>query len=107
MRERLELFVAILVLAAFGSTGGAVARQPIEEGPRSGVAPHSPENQGTSAAARTELEFIDTGFENASPVWYETAPDGVTQVYPSGRRWQEYGAQLCRVLFEYFDTVKP
>lgn len=29
----------------------------------------------------TILEFIDTGFENASPVWYETAPDGTTRVY--------------------------
>jgi hypothetical protein len=29
----------------------------------------------------TSLEFIDTGFENASPVWYETTPDGTTLVY--------------------------
>ena len=27
------------------------------------------------------LEFIDTSFENASPLWYETAPDGSIQVY--------------------------
>ena len=29
------------------------------------------------------------------------------QDYPSGRHWQDYGAQLSRALFEYFDTVKP
>jgi hypothetical protein len=27
------------------------------------------------------LEFIDTSFENASPLWYETAPDGSIQVH--------------------------
>jgi Zinc carboxypeptidase len=32
-------------------------------------------------APGTGLEFIDTGFENASPVWYETASDGTTRVY--------------------------
>jgi hypothetical protein len=81
LHKRLTLLVIILVLAARGSTGGALARQPIGEGPRSGVPPHSPESQGRPAAPGTGLEFIDTGFENASPVWYETAPDGVTQVY--------------------------
>src|SRR5262249_22659740 len=27
------------------------------------------------------LEFIDTGFENASPLWYESAPDGTVLVH--------------------------
>src|SRR5438067_759579 len=27
------------------------------------------------------LEFIETDFENASPVWYEVATDGVVNVY--------------------------
>lgn len=27
------------------------------------------------------LDFIDTGFENASPLWYETAPDGTILVH--------------------------
>jgi hypothetical protein len=27
--------------------------------------------------------------------------------FPSGRHWQDYGAGLSRVLFEYFETVKP
>jgi lysophospholipase L1-like esterase len=29
----------------------------------------------------TGLEFIDTGFENASPLWYEAAPDGSVLVH--------------------------
>ena len=49
--------------------------------PGSGVPSDVPESQATPAAPRTGLEFIDTGFENASPVWYETAPDGATRVY--------------------------
>ena len=31
--------------------------------------------------AKTPLEFIDTSFENASPLWYELAPDGSIQVH--------------------------
>jgi hypothetical protein len=27
------------------------------------------------------FEFIDTGFENASPLWYEPAPDGTIMVH--------------------------
>src|SRR5688572_3415876 len=38
---------------------------------------------GNSASppANHPLEFIDTGFENASPVWYEFAPDGTVLVH--------------------------
>ncbi len=32
-------------------------------------------------AAPTNLAFIDTSFENASPVWYEPAPDGSVLVH--------------------------
>jgi hypothetical protein len=35
-------------------------------------------NQTASASA---LDFIESGFENASPVWYETAPDGTILVH--------------------------
>ena len=28
-----------------------------------------------------DLDFIDTSFENASPVWYERAPDGTIQIH--------------------------
>src|SRR5688572_990109 len=33
------------------------------------------------APANHPLEFIDTSFENASPVWYEFAPDGTVLVH--------------------------
>ncbi|HWN96103.1 MAG TPA: M14 family zinc carboxypeptidase [Methylomirabilota bacterium] len=33
------------------------------------------------AATHHPLEFIDTSFENASPVWYEFAPDGTVMVH--------------------------
>ena len=29
----------------------------------------------------SKLHFINTGFENASPLWYDFAPDGVIQVH--------------------------
>lgn len=32
-------------------------------------------------AGNSDLEFLDTGFENASPLWYEIAPDGVVLVH--------------------------
>lgn len=35
----------------------------------------------TTNAARHPLEFIDTSFENASPVWYDFAPDGTVLVH--------------------------
>src|SRR5690606_24153853 len=55
--------------------------------PRAGLAQSSPQ-PGSSApstfpivAASTALEFIDTSFENASPVWYEQATDGTILVH--------------------------
>ena len=46
------------------------------------LALHGAEPGRTSAAAKTHpLEFIDTSFENASPVWYELAPDGTVLVH--------------------------
>jgi len=38
-------------------------------------------SQESSKPPSANLEFIDTGFENASPVWYETAADGTILVY--------------------------
>jgi hypothetical protein len=31
--------------------------------------------------ARPALDFIDTSFENASPLWYDIAPDGIVRVH--------------------------
>ena len=38
-------------------------------------------SMGAAQAPVSGLEFIDTSFENASPLWYESAPDGTIQVY--------------------------
>jgi hypothetical protein len=81
MRKPLTLLFAMLVLAARGSGGRALVREPVEEGPRSPVQSGAPGSRSISQAPATGLEFIDTSFENASPVWYETAPDGATLVY--------------------------
>lgn len=59
MRKVLAV-AACLVLVA--TTGNALAAQ----------APTAPPHP---------LRFIDTGFENASPLWYEVAPDGVVDVH--------------------------
>src|SRR5262245_27471991 len=33
------------------------------------------------AASSNDLQFIDTGIENGSPVWYEFTPDGTVAVH--------------------------
>ena len=59
MRHRIVLIALILsLIAAHGS-----AQVPVPPGNTS------------------ELEFIDTSFENASPIWYEIAADGTIQVH--------------------------
>ncbi|QEH39087.1 Zinc carboxypeptidase [Aquisphaera giovannonii] len=40
-----------------------------------------PTSGGPAGLAATGLEFLDTGFENASPLWYEAAPDGAILVH--------------------------
>src|SRR5205823_14359424 len=39
------------------------------------------DNTFVKEGAPSGLEFIETDFENASPVWYEVATDGVVNVY--------------------------
>src|SRR5881394_724177 len=55
----LALAVALTTLAAFGAEP---AQSPV-------------------AATNHPLEFIDTSFENASPVWYDLAPDSTVLVH--------------------------
>jgi len=46
------------------------------------LALHAAESGRTSVEAKTHpLEFIDTSFENASPVWYDLALDGTVLVH--------------------------
>jgi hypothetical protein len=59
-------------------------------------------NSGTLGEGWLECFGIDAAVHEFNVNWIAGLKD-----YPSGRHWQEYGAQLSRVLFEYFDTVKP
>lgn len=40
-----------------------------------------PEQLPAAASSATDLEFIDTSFENASPLWHERAADGAVLIY--------------------------
>ena len=42
------------------------------------LSPHGEETQAPTGGSQG-LEFIDTGFENASPLWYDVA-DGVVRI---------------------------
>src|SRR5882762_8775120 len=58
-RTIVALAIAVTALAAFGAEP---AQSPV-------------------TVTNHPLEFIDTNFENASPVWYEFAPDGTVLVH--------------------------
>jgi hypothetical protein len=74
MRHALTI-IAVVSICAGGfcrpDTAGARSRQDLQ--------PTAPERPRTIAAPA--LEFIDTGFENASPLWYETGADGEVLVH--------------------------
>src|SRR4051812_229415 len=88
MGKLAQIVFLLCVLVVPDPAGRLVARQPDEGRPRpepkarttapaaAGVTP-----DGRGEAAATGLEFIDTGFENASPLWYEAGPDGAVQVH--------------------------
>jgi Zinc carboxypeptidase len=77
MRHPLLLGVVGLTLAAVGARGPAA----LHDDPQSPFSSGTAHRSARSDPPRGTLEFIDTGFENASPVWYETAPDGTIRVY--------------------------
>lgn len=69
---------AVLVLAIVVVTGGLQAAEPaLGRGPT----PVSVSEAAGSVRVDTGFEFVDTGFENASPLWYEIAADGVIQLH--------------------------
>jgi hypothetical protein len=69
VRSPLLPLTCLLLLAVSGAGPGS-ARAQTAHGPGSTLPP-----------AAGALEFIDTGFENASPLWYEPAEDGATLVH--------------------------
>lgn len=68
MQMRLLLLAATFV--PWGVVGSGRASTTTEDASASG-----------GQALPPKLEFIDTGFENASPLWYEPAPDGSIAVH--------------------------
>ena len=75
------MLIAVFVLGARALGGPALVRGLIKDDPPPRSQPAAREIRGNSQSPGTGLEFIDTGFENASPVWYDTGPDDVTRVY--------------------------
>jgi hypothetical protein len=72
-RIRACLLDGPVVATLEGRSGG---ERPQAAGPRGAPTVDVPEK-----APENGLEFIDTGFENASPLWYEVGPDGTIQVH--------------------------
>lgn len=64
----------IVLLAQAPAAPPAPASPAATAAPASSAAPPAP-------AALAGLEYIDTGFENASPLWYEPAADGTIQIH--------------------------
>ncbi len=77
MRKTALSLVVSLALAAIGPDGVAVQH----DVPPDNCSSTAVDESTKSATRGKDLDFIDTGFENASPVWYETASDGATLVY--------------------------
>ena len=71
IRSLVPLLIAALGFAAVQAEGPELRRTPVEKGA----------NKASEKSASMDLEFIDTGFENASPLWYETAADGTILVH--------------------------
>jgi hypothetical protein len=59
-------------------------------------------NAGTLGEGWLERYGIDAAVHEFNVNWIAGLKD-----YPSGRHWEQYGAQLACVFFEYFNTVKP
>jgi hypothetical protein len=59
-------------------------------------------NSGTLGDGWLERYGIDAAVHEFNCNWIAGLKD-----YPSARHWQDYGANLATVLYEYFGTVKP
>ena len=57
---------------------------------------------GTLGEGWLERYGIDAAVHEFNVNWIAGLKD-----YPSARHWQDYGAGLARVFYEYFDAVKP
>ncbi len=86
MQKLARNLILFSVLAVPDPAGRLHAPQPDEGHPRSrpgakAITGSDVTPDGVANVLETGLEFIDTSFENASPLWYETAPDGAVLVH--------------------------
>lgn len=84
----LVVFAALSVAAAVSPAAAASstasnrsAVEPASLTPANPALPAAAPSVSTGSIPPSGFEFINTGFENASPLWYEFAPDGVIQVH--------------------------
>ena len=59
-------------------------------------------NSGTLGDGWLERYGIDAVVHELNCNWIEGLKD-----YPSARHWEDYGARLATVFYEYFGSVKP
>ena len=78
MRRR-SLLGAISLAAALMGVPLRLGLTPSQAAPAIGTSQTS--DAATNSGSPNNLEFIDTSFENASPLWYESAADGTVQVH--------------------------
>jgi hypothetical protein len=81
MRKRLTILVTVLAVGAWKAGSLALVRGSTGDDSPASSQSATGEIGRKSHAPGAGLDFIDTGFENASPVWYDTGPDGATRVY--------------------------
>lgn len=77
MRNRLVLVATVLALSPCASDSQAA----LDDDPRAPVSAGMALGPAHPKLLAAGLEFIDTAFENASPLWYEATADGATRVF--------------------------
>ena len=78
----LQLWGAVMPSAvAQNATTNPIVIEPASLTPANAAPPTAPPSGTRASIEPTGFEFIKTGFENASPLWYDFAPDGVIQVH--------------------------
>jgi hypothetical protein len=77
----LQLCAAVRLAAVAQNTTTNRAIEPASLTPANVALPGAARSVSGDAIPPTGFEFINTGFENASPLWYEFAADGVIQIH--------------------------
>ena len=78
---RIALFVSATVAAAAADSSSLAPDQKLPAGGASNATPAVAANPGLLSPPPGGLEFVDTSFENASPLWYDFAPDGTINIH--------------------------